>query len=134
MVEKGESVRMILEDIRKHRGNLDFILSMGDDNPDEGMFRTVDSLYPMDDKQVGRMQKDYSSFTCIVGRKPSYARYYVNDYKEVLTVLQYLEIWSIKSSRNKSMDDSMELNLGPESQYLSPIVVLSSKNNRLKMR
>eukprot|EP01022_Parablepharisma_sp_SALTPOND_P001069 TRINITY_DN105531_c1_g1_i1.p1 TRINITY_DN105531_c1_g1~~TRINITY_DN105531_c1_g1_i1.p1 ORF type:complete len:882 (+),score=77.02 TRINITY_DN105531_c1_g1_i1:683-3328(+) len=110
MLEKGESVRTILEEVRKKKENIDFVFCIGDDISDEPMFKTVNSIYSKDEKPAaGRMQtKDCASFTCTVGRKPSHASYYVNDYKDTLRILSAMALCSIKIPRNKSADDLIE--------------------------
>ena len=120
------------------RGKIDFVLSMGDDISDEPMFKMIDASYNAEDKPVGRMDKEYNRFTCIVGRKPTHARYYVNDYKEALEVLRSLEMCSIKISRNKSVDNAFDMNLQSEDKvnmYSSPTVVLLHTNvNSLRQK
>ena len=44
-------------------------------------------------------------FTCVVGRKPSSAQYYVNGADEVLELCQSLRLHSTRANRNRSMGD-----------------------------
>ena len=98
MLEKGEFVANVLEDLKK-KGDADFVFCIGDDTSDEPMFKKLNLLCNYKDKEQlnGRMMtKDCPAFTCTVGRKPSHARYYVNDYKDTFTILREMASWSVK--------------------------------------
>jgi trehalose 6-phosphate synthase/phosphatase len=73
-ISKGAMVRRILDECHP-----DFVLCLGDDKSDEEMFRALKDLGAAD-----------TTFPCTVGQKPSFARYYVNDYASVLTLLWQL--------------------------------------------
>ncbi len=102
-LEKGELAHSIIEEVKKKKGkckgNIDFIFAIGDDVSDEAMFKKVNLLCPKDSKQPqsGRMQmKDCAAFTCTVGRKPSHAHYYVNDYRNTIDILREMASMSVK--------------------------------------
>jgi len=110
ILEKGETTRIILDEIRKKKGNIDFIFCAGDDISDEPMLKMVDLLYPREGlrKESTRThEKNCASFTCTVGRKPSNANYFVNNYRDILRILETLTLCSIKIPRNKSADNLM---------------------------
>ena len=102
MLGKGELSGAIIEDIRKKKGGIDFIFSIGDDVADEAMFKKINSLCSSSNKDVkpstaGRMQiKDCVAYTCTVGRKPSHARYYVDGQRNVIGILREMAAWSVK--------------------------------------
>ena len=71
----------------------DFVLCIGDDRSDEDMFGVIanakDSLSPVAEV-----------FACSVGRKPSKAKYYLEDTTEILRMLQGLANASEQAARN----------------------------------
>ncbi|GER52088.1 trehalose phosphate synthase [Striga asiatica] len=84
-VSKGVVVRNLMEAMRNKGKQADFVLCIGDDRSDEDMFETIagsvaDSWLP-DSAEV---------FACTVGRKPSMAKYYLDDTFEVIKMLQGL--------------------------------------------
>lgn len=122
-LEKGETAKLVLEEVDKRKGDIDFVLAIGDDTSDEPMFRTVNSIGK--EKHTGKLDKDCALITCTIGRKPSYARYYVNDYKEALDLLKSLETCSIKIPKNKSADNLLGANIQTETTnpFTSPFAV-----------
>jgi len=130
-LEKGECARILIEEA-KHKGNIDFILCMGEAITNEHMFKTISEIYVQEnDKPPGRMkEKDCSVFTCTVGRKPSYANYYVNDYNDVLDLLKAMVSCSIKIPKNKSLDNlvgfagSKNNNHSPTHNVISPSLLI----------
>eukprot|EP00826_Nyctotherus_ovalis_P017110 TRINITY_DN1500_c0_g1_i3.p1 TRINITY_DN1500_c0_g1~~TRINITY_DN1500_c0_g1_i3.p1 ORF type:complete len:784 (-),score=250.70 TRINITY_DN1500_c0_g1_i3:158-2509(-) len=131
-LEKGESAMLILDEVHKRKGNVDFVLAIGDDTSDEPMFRTINAINK--EKQAGKLDKDSVLFTCTIGRKPSYARYYVNDYKEAVALLKVLERYSIKIPRNKSADNLLGANIQAEGTNLlaSPFTLKGKANVVIK--
>lgn len=104
-LEKGEFARTVVEDAGR-RGNVDFLLCMGGAIANEHMFNTADELCAQEEKKAPRAKaKNCSVFTCTVGRKPSHAKYYVNDYDDVLVLVKAMVSCSIKISKNKSVDN-----------------------------
>ena len=61
----------------------DFVLCCGDDRSDEDMFEKITSTAPI-------MQPMAEVFACTVGRKPSKAKYYLDDTIEVIKMLEGL--------------------------------------------
>eukprot|EP00826_Nyctotherus_ovalis_P054848 TRINITY_DN7224_c0_g1_i1.p1 TRINITY_DN7224_c0_g1~~TRINITY_DN7224_c0_g1_i1.p1 ORF type:complete len:197 (-),score=35.21 TRINITY_DN7224_c0_g1_i1:148-738(-) len=109
-LEKGEFARKVLRKVKKHKGDIDFVLCMGDDISDEPMFQLINSFYS------GALLDKCSAFTCTVGRKPTHARYYVNDYKDSLTLLDLLVSCMSKMETGELSDQS---GTGEEMQTLN---------------
>jgi len=97
-LEKGELAWEIVEDIRRKKGNVDFILAIGDDIEDEEMFKRINNMVLKDIYQeAGKtVTKVCVKYTCTVGKKPSHAKYYINDYLDVINLLQDMSSWSVK--------------------------------------
>ena len=123
-LEKGESAKLVLDEVNKRKGNIDFIFAIGDDTSDEPMFRTINAMNK--ESNTKRLGKNCVFYTCTIGRKPSYARYYVNDYKEALALLKSLEKCSIRIPKNKSVDNLLGANIQTENVniFTSPFAVL----------
>nr|CCA16404.1 alpha putative [Albugo laibachii Nc14] len=102
-VGKGNIVGYILEKMRSDGNAPDIIFCAGDDVADELMFKRVE-----DWTGSGNLQKD-NAFTCTVGRKPSKAKYFVDDYTDVIDLLKSLCVSSTKSNRNYSLSDMQML-------------------------
>jgi trehalose 6-phosphate synthase/phosphatase len=105
-LEKGECARILIEEA-KRKGNIDFILTMGEAITNEHMFKTITEMYAQENgKPAGRMKdKNCTVFTCTVGRKPSHANYYVNDYNDVMDLLKVMVLCSIKIPKSKSLNN-----------------------------
>ena len=73
---------------------MDFILCVGDDKTDECMFSYLHENRPRE-----------HLFTCTVGKKPSAAKYFVNDVEAVVELLEACTKVSTTSNRNLSMND-----------------------------
>ncbi|TYZ65640.1 hypothetical protein PybrP1_000591 [[Pythium] brassicae (nom. inval.)] len=94
-VDKGVIVDRIMSTIESTSGNyVDFVLCVGDDSSDEFMFQ-----YLEDTRSRPKL------FTVTVGKKPSAAKYYVNDVDQVKEILHSLTKLSTVANRNLSMND-----------------------------
>ena len=83
---KGSGVDRILSVLEAIGRKPEFILCIGDDKSDEDMFHVLDT-------RAANAQSDIDVqhvFSCTVGRKPSRARYYLNDTTEVIELLDSL--------------------------------------------
>mmetsp|Transcript_8600 Transcript_8600/g.21381 ORF Transcript_8600/g.21381 Transcript_8600/m.21381 type:complete len:190 (+) Transcript_8600:134-703(+) len=76
---KGEMVKRIITEAQREH---DFVLCCGDDRTDEDMFSYLASA-------LGSLQ---NLFTCTVGMKPSYAKFYLRAVDEVSHILSVLTI------------------------------------------
>ncbi|KAL9406095.1 hypothetical protein Peur_003067 [Populus x canadensis] len=84
-VRKGLVAERLL-DTMKLKGKLpDFVLCVGDDQSDEDMFEVILSA-----RSGPSLSPVAEVFACTVGRKPSKAKYYLEDTSEILRMLQGL--------------------------------------------
>ncbi|KAJ6946779.1 alpha,alpha-trehalose-phosphate synthase [Populus alba x Populus x berolinensis] len=84
-VRKGLVAERLL-DTMKLKGKLpDFVLCVGDDQSDEDMFEVISSA-----RSGPSLSPVAEVFACTVGRKPSKAKYYLEDTSEILRMLQGL--------------------------------------------
>ena len=136
ILEKGECAQAILEEVKKHKEHMDFVCAIGDDIANEHMFMKLNTLFKKGVVHVhGKMRsKNCSLFNCTVGRKPSHASYYVNDYKDVLSLLSSMVSCSIKIPRNKSADDLAKFGIKRTNIHVSPMAVYFHKKSRVKTR
>eukprot|EP01018_Ginkgo_biloba_P005524 Gb_07459 [translate_table: standard] len=102
-VSKGLVAEKLLSTMVQ-RGTLpDFVLCIGDDRSDEDMFECITSamsgpsLSPIADV-----------FACTVGQKPSKAKYYLDDTREIIRMLQGLASASDQAARNSSAQFAFE--------------------------
>jgi len=126
-LEKEEFIRGVLESVKEIKGDIDFVLCIGDDTADEPMFQIINSL----------ITEVYSAFTCIVGRKPSRARYYVNDYKDSLTALEQLVNCVDKMEIGKLSDQSVQAEeslIHNSTSVIAPTTVCIFYNNRVRKK
>ncbi len=95
-LEKGELAWEIIEDVRRKKGSVDFVLCVGDDVEDEEMFKRIKTVRMDEDKTDLGVNKEYAKFTCTVGKKPSHAEFYLNDHLDTVDLLKDMASWSIK--------------------------------------
>ncbi|KAI7724957.1 hypothetical protein M8C21_018876, partial [Ambrosia artemisiifolia] len=84
-VTKGIVVEKIFAFMSEKGKQADFVLSVGDDKSDEDMFVAI-----ADGITKGQITNNNSVFTCVVGEKPSAAEYYLDETKDVSTMLEKL--------------------------------------------
>jgi trehalose-phosphatase len=107
-VNKGEVTQFITTSLMP---GIDFVLAIGDDSADETMFSMLEQY-----KDIPKG----SLFTVTVGRKPSTAAYYLDDYKEVQELLSRLvSIPKSISSSTISVTSYEDLNNPRKSKKLS---------------
>lgn len=80
---KGMVVEQLLSTMTARGAPPDFVLCIGDDRSDEDMFESIATTISGPDSQA-------KVFACTVGRKPSKAKYYLDDTMEVIMTLQGL--------------------------------------------
>ncbi|CBJ31301.1 Trehalose 6-phosphate synthase, family GT20 / Trehalose 6-phosphate phosphatase [Ectocarpus siliculosus] len=94
-LHKGVVVSTILRTQKERRGcNPDFVFCVGDDASDEQMFSAVYSFLAQAGDQTGSNDEmtqaemdNIRLYTCMVGKKPTHANFYVNDPSEVAQTL-----------------------------------------------
>lgn len=84
-VSKGVAVERIIATLRSNRRFPDFVLCIGDDSSDEDMFASVANCVTENSSPAIA-----EVFACTVGRKPSNAKYYLDDTDDVIKMLQGL--------------------------------------------
>lgn len=100
-VDKGVIVDRIMSTLESSgSGYVDFVLCMGDDLSDEFMFQYLE------DKRCRQ------TFTVTVGKKPSAAKYFVNDVDTVMELVHSLTKVSTAANRNLSLNDLRLLDQG----------------------
>lgn len=94
-VNKGLVAERLLVTMRQKGMLPDFVLCIGDDRSDEDMFEVITSA------MAGPSLSPVAEvFACTVGRKPSKAKYFLEDNTEILRMLQGLVAASEQSARN----------------------------------
>ena len=84
-VSKGIVVKRLLSTMHENEISPDFVLCIGDDRSDEDMFEVISS------SMAGPTLADRAEvFACTVGRKPSKAKYYLDDTAEIVRLMQGL--------------------------------------------
>ena len=93
-VSKGLVAKRILSTMQGRGDLLDFVLCVGDDRSDEDMFEVITTA-----ARGMSLQPEAEVFACTVGRKPSKAKYYLDDPADIVRLVQGLA--------NVSDDDQM---------------------------
>lgn len=97
-LSKGVVAEKVLSTIISSEEPPDFVMCAGDDRSDEDMFESILSTV-----FSSSLQTMPEIFACTVGRKPSKAKYYLDDVGDVIKVLQGLA----RSSCPKSWSPSL---------------------------
>lgn len=77
----------------------DFILCIGDDRSDEDMFEVITTA-----ATSGKLAPDAEIFACTVGRKPSKAKYYLDDTAEIVRLMQGLASVSEQTASSSEVE------------------------------
>ncbi|CAN1138293.1 Alpha,alpha-trehalose-phosphate synthase [UDP-forming] 6 [Linum perenne] len=86
-VSKGIVAKRLLSTIEDKQLTPDFVLCIGDDRSDEDMFEVItSSMAGMSTSMNPRSEV----FACTVGKKPSKAKYYLDDTAEIVRLMQGL--------------------------------------------
>jgi trehalose 6-phosphate synthase/phosphatase len=96
-VNKGLVAKWLLSTMQERGVLPDFILCIGDDRSDEDMFEVITTA--ADGPCVG---PDATVFACTVGRKPSKAKYYLDDPADIVRLIQALANVSDQNSSTSS--------------------------------
>lgn len=84
-VSKGIVAKRLLYTMQERGMLADFVLCIGDDRSDEDMFEVITSS--MEGSSIAPRAE---VFACTVGRKPSKAKYYLDDTVEIVRMMQGL--------------------------------------------
>lgn len=96
-VSKGAVAEKLLSLMVSRGTPPDFVLCVGDDRSDEDMFESIA------DAMARRQSPIAEVFACTVGRKPSKAKYYLEDTGDVIQMLQGLAAASRAGKRNSPL-------------------------------
>ncbi|KEH40650.1 putative alpha,alpha-trehalose-phosphate synthase (UDP-forming), Trehalose-phosphatase [Medicago truncatula] len=83
-VSKGLVAKRLLSSMQEKEMSPDFVLCIGDDRSDEDMFEVITS------SMNGPIAPKAEVFACTVCRKPSKAKYYLDDTAEIVRLIQGL--------------------------------------------
>ncbi|EER92618.1 hypothetical protein BDA96_01G480300 [Sorghum bicolor] len=107
-VSKGLVARRMLVSMKDRGQCPDFVLCIGDDKSDEDMFQLIASAACGDS-----LGSKAEVFACTVGRKPSKAKYYLDDAAEVVRLMQGLsyvsEELALANHRDEDDDSSLDV-------------------------
>jgi trehalose 6-phosphate synthase/phosphatase len=85
-ISKGVVVESLLSSMVRSGKAPDFVLCIGDDRSDEDMFESI--VCPVNNGV--KLPPTSEVFACTVGKKPSMAKYYLDDTVDVIKMLQGL--------------------------------------------
>lgn len=95
-VSKGTALRELCKRVAALKGEIDFIMSVGDDVNDEEMFAEIKAL--KNESSPFFVSSDLKVVTCTIGRKPTKAKFYINDGSDLTHILDLLRTSSVKVS------------------------------------
>ncbi|XP_028767133.1 alpha,alpha-trehalose-phosphate synthase [UDP-forming] 6 [Neltuma alba] len=95
-VSKGIVVKRLLSTMQENEISPDFVLCIGDDRSDEDMFEVISSSLA-----GPTLAPKAEVFACTVGRKPSKAKYYLDDTAEIVRLMQGLACVSEQTVKRK---------------------------------
>jgi trehalose 6-phosphate synthase/phosphatase len=87
-ISKGVVVDSLLSSMVRTGKPPDFVLCIGDDRSDEDMFESI--VCPASSSGGVRLPASSEVFACTVGKKPSMAKYYLDDTVDVVKMLDGL--------------------------------------------
>ncbi|XP_039141155.1 alpha,alpha-trehalose-phosphate synthase [UDP-forming] 5-like [Dioscorea cayenensis subsp. rotundata] len=100
-VTKGLVAERLLSTMKEKQTLPDFVLCIGDDRSDEDMFEVItDAITGPSLSPVAEV------FLCTVGRKPSKAKYYLEDTTEIVRMLQGLATTSDQMARSTALQQN----------------------------
>ena len=100
-VTKGLVAERLLSTMKEKQVLPDFVLCIGDDRSDEDMFEVItDAITGPSLSPVAEV------FLCTVGRKPSKAKYYLEDTTEIVRMLQGLATTSDQMARSAALQQN----------------------------
>lgn len=84
-MSKGLVAQRLLSNMRQKGLLADFVLCIGDDRSDEDMFEVISTAMA-----CSSLSPEAEVFACTVGKKPSKAKYYLDDTAQIVRLLQGL--------------------------------------------
>ena len=95
-VSKGTALRELCKRVSTRKGEIDFIMAVGDDVNDEEMFAEIKAL--KNEASPYFLPNTLKVVTCTIGKKPTKAKFYINDGSDLTHVLDLLRTSSVKVS------------------------------------
>jgi trehalose 6-phosphate synthase/phosphatase len=105
-ISKGVVVENLISTMLSRGKSPDFILCVGDDRSDEDMFESITSA--VSNPSLPAISE---VFDCTVGKKPSKAKYYLDDTVDVIKMLQGLANASAQPVKRPNLQVSFEESL-----------------------
>lgn len=93
-INKGTALRLLAKRVVEEIGEIDFIMAVGDDVNDEDMFHEIKDLKT--DQSPVFDPNGVKIVTCTIGKKPSRAKFYINDSGDLTHILDLLRNSSVK--------------------------------------
>ena len=93
-VSKGTALRELCKRITQTKGPIDFIMAVGDDINDEDMFAEIKALKTENSPYF--QPETLKIITCTIGKKPTNAKFYINDGSDLTHILDLLRTSSVK--------------------------------------
>ncbi|KAI0511248.1 hypothetical protein KFK09_011873 [Dendrobium nobile] len=103
-ISKGIVVRNLISTMSNRGKPPDFVLCIGDDRSDEDMFEAIMGS-PTTEPSLPAIS---DVFACTVGKKPSKAKYYLDDTVDVINLLQGIATASSQPARRSHLQVSFE--------------------------
>lgn len=97
-INKGYFLSHIIKEEFLSEEEPDLIIAIGDEKSDEEMFRYLNYIQ----NKLGFFKNDINIISCTIGRKPSEAKYFLNEPNEVLDYLESINQIIHSSSLNSS--------------------------------
>ena len=94
-VNKGYFISHIIQNEFLNSKYVDFVMAIGDDDSDEEMFKYLSSM-EFQFNQLKKKEKEIVTFGVTVGKKPSTAKYFLNEVNEIILYLDSLSHKDIK--------------------------------------
>uniref|UniRef100_A0A3B0N6W9 Trehalose-6-phosphate synthase n=1 Tax=Theileria annulata TaxID=5874 RepID=A0A3B0N6W9_THEAN len=108
-INKGNALVNVVNKYSSLFGDFDFVLCLGDDKSDEESFKALETLKSSHDALKSSQESSLSStkdkdetssyISCVVGKRPSKANYYLNDYMEVSDLLSDFHYYMLNLSK-----------------------------------
>lgn len=93
-INKGTALRLLAKRVAEKMGEIDFIMAVGDDVNDEDMFHEIKDL--KSEQSAVLAATGVKIVTCTIGKKPSRAKFYINDSSDLTHILDLLRNSSVK--------------------------------------
>lgn len=100
-VSKGLAVEKVIHRMVENGNSPDMVMCIGDDRSDEDMFESILNTVTNPDLPMRP-----EIFACTVGRKPSKAKYFLDDVSDVLKLLEGLGAASSSSKPEYGQESS----------------------------